>query len=253
VRDAYTSAISENGRASENDVDVSGARTLGPARIRARRLELVDGTRNERAPVARVLKRAVDIAGSILLIALLLPVAILIMVAIVVDSPGPVMFVQRRVGRNGRMFSLMKFRTMVPDSDTALAQALASDDALDTEWRKSRKLRRDPRITRVGHLLRRLSADELPQILNVLVGNMSLVGPRPVIEDELRYFGKRADDVLSVRPGLTGLWAVSGRSDVSYDERVELEHRYATGWTVVGDFVILLRTIPAVMRGHGAY
>ena len=200
-----------------------------------------------------VLKRLVDIVGSLVLIVVLLPFAAIIALAIVLESPGPVVFVHRRVGRNRKPFPLVKFRTMYRDSDAALAEALASDEALRLEWEQWRKLRRDPRVTRVGRVLRRLSLDELPQVLNVLIGNMSLVGPRPVMEDELRYFGTLAEPVLSVRPGLTGRWAVSGRSEISYEERVQLEYEYATTWTPLGDVGILLRTVPAVFRGHGAY
>ena len=200
-----------------------------------------------------VLKRLVDIVGSLVLIVVLLPFAAIIALAIVLESPGPVVFVHRRVGRNRKPFPLVKFRTMYRDSGAALAEALASDEALRLEWEQWRKLRRDPRVTRVGRVLRRLSLDELPQVLNVLIGNMSLVGPRPVMEDELRYFGTLAEPVLSVRPGLTGRWAVSGRSEISYEERVQLEYEYATTWTPLGDVGILLRTVPAVFRGHGAY
>lgn len=201
----------------------------------------------------RAVKRSIDIAGSVVLIALLLPVALLIALAIAVESRGPVVFVQERVGRNGKPFSLVKFRTMVRDGDVALAEALENDPELRREWEQWRKLRNDPRVTRVGGFLRRFSLDELPQILNVVMGNMSLVGPRPVMQDELRYFGELAEEVLSVRPGLTGRWAVSGRSEISYDERVQLEYEYATTWTPLGDIGILLRTVPAVFRGHGAY
>jgi exopolysaccharide production protein ExoY len=201
----------------------------------------------------RAVKRAMDIVGSVVLLVLLLPVALLIALAIAVESRGPVVFVQKRAGRGGKPFSLVKFRTMVRNGDAALAEALANDEELRREWEQWRKLRHDPRVTRVGRFLRRFSLDELPQILNVLIGNMSLVGPRPVMEDELRYFGDLADAVLAVRPGLTGRWAVSGRSEVSYAERVELEYDYATTWSPLGDIGILLRTIPAVFRGHGAY
>ena len=199
------------------------------------------------------LKRLIDIVGSLVLIAVLLPFALIIALAIAIESPGRVVFVQKRVGRNREPFSLVKFRTMVRDSDAALAVALESDESLREEWEQWRKLRVDPRVTRVGRVLRRLSLDELPQLLNVLVGNMSLVGPRPVMDDELRYFGTLADPVLSVRPGLTGKWAVSGRSEISYEERVQLEYEYATTWTPLGDIGIILRTVPAVFRGHGAY
>ena len=191
--------------------------------------------------------------GSSLLSLLLLPLALVIALAVVVDSRGPVLFLQRRVGRGGAEFPLIKFRTMVRDGHAALEAHLLADDDLRREWEETRKLRNDPRITRLGSFLRRSSLDELPQLLNVLVGNMSLVGPRPVLRDELARFGDRAPRILEVRPGLTGLWAVSGRSAISYEDRAELEYRYAAGWSLWMDAGILLRTIPAVVRGHGAY
>jgi exopolysaccharide production protein ExoY len=206
-----------------------------------------------RGTAERAAKRAVDIVGSLALAVVLLPVALIIAIAVVADSPGPVFYRHRRVGRDGAAFSIVKFRTMVADGDAVLERALAADDDLKREWQQARKLQNDPRVTRVGRLLRRTSLDELPQVVNVLVGTMSLVGPRPVMQEELVYFGHRAPAVLSVRPGLTGLWAVSGRSDIDYDERVELEYAYATGWSIIGDVDILLRTLPAVVRGHGAY
>jgi exopolysaccharide production protein ExoY len=188
-----------------------------------------------------------------MLIALALPIALLVSLAITFDSPGPILFKQRRLGRLGREFALLKFRTMVVDGDAALAEHVASDRTLREEWERSRKLRNDPRTTRVGLFLRRHSLDELPQVLNVLRGNMSLVGPRPVARDEIAYFGEGGPQILSARPGLTGLWAVSGRSDISYPERAALELRYATSWNLWMDVKILIRTIPVVIHGHGAY
>jgi len=204
-------------------------------------------------PALRAVKRGIDIVGSSALIVLLLPLALIVALAIVVDSRGPVLFLQRRVGRGGVEFPLIKFRTMVRDGERALAAHVGADEGLRREWTQARKLRNDPRITRLGRFLRRFSIDELPQLLNVFIGNMSLVGPRPVPRDELAYFGDRAAQIVEVRPGLTGLWAVSGRSEISYRERVELEHRYVVEWSLRMDALILLKTIPAVVRGHGAY
>lgn len=204
-------------------------------------------------PVQRAVKRVIDIVGSLVLIVLLLTLGLVVAIAIKVDSRGPVLFVQRRVGRNGVEFPLLKFRTMVRDGEGALLGHISTDEDLLREWEHARKLRNDPRVTRVGAFLRRFSIDELPQLLNVVVGNMSLVGPRPVPRDEIAYFGQRAGQILDVRPGLTGLWAVSGRSEVSYEERVELEYRYVVDWSLWMDARILVRTIPAVFRGHGAY
>jgi exopolysaccharide production protein ExoY len=204
-------------------------------------------------PALRAVKRGADIVGSSALIAVLLPLALIVALAIVLDSRGPVLFLQRRVGRGGVEFPLIKFRTMVRDGERALAAHVEADEGLRREWTQARKLRNDPRITRLGRFLRRFSIDELPQLLNVFIGNMSLVGPRPVPRDELAYFGDRAAQIVEVRPGLTGLWAVSGRSEISYRERVELEHRYVVEWSLRMDALILLKTIPAVVRGHGAY
>jgi exopolysaccharide production protein ExoY len=205
-----------------------------------------------RAPV-RAAKRGFDIVGSAVLILLLIPVALLVTLAVVIDSRGPVFFRQRRMGQGGAEFSLIKFRTMVRDADAVLTAHLASDADLRREWGETQKLREDPRVTRLGGLIRRFSLDELPQLLNVFIGNMSLVGPRPVLRNELARFGERAAGILEVRPGLTGLWAVSGRNDISYEDRAQLEYRYATEWTLRMDAMILLKTIPAVVRGHGAY
>jgi exopolysaccharide production protein ExoY len=157
------------------------------------------------------------------------------------------------MGQGGAEFSLIKFRTMVRDADAVLTAHIASDADLRREWGETQKLREDPRVTRLGGLIRRFSLDELPQLLNVFIGNMSLVGPRPVLRNELARFGERAAGILEVRPGLTGLWAVSGRNDISYEDRAQLEYRYATEWTLRMDAMILLKTIPAVVRGHGAY
>lgn len=203
--------------------------------------------------VQRFIKRTLDIVASLLLFVLLLPFVLVFGHAILIDSPGPLLFKQRRVGRGGREFSLLKFRTMVPDGDAVLTAHFGSNDELRQEWEQTRKLRNDPRVTRVGRFLRKHSIDELPQILNVLRGDMSFVGPRPVAREELVMMGQRAAEILRVRPGLTGLWAVSGRSDVTYPERASLEHRYAAEWSLWMDFKILLRTIPVVLRGSGAY
>jgi len=203
--------------------------------------------------VQRAVKRTFDIVGSVVLILLTLPLALLVVVAIALDSPGPTFFVHVRVGRDGVLFPLLKFRTMVRDAEGALMVLIASNEKQLVEWQTSRKLSADPRVTRVGRFLRRFSIDELPQLVNVVRGNMSLVGPRPVTREEVFDFGERAKRVLSVRPGLTGLWAVSGRSNLTYEERVEREFQYADGWSLWMDAKILVKTIAVVLRGHGAY
>jgi len=201
----------------------------------------------------RACKRLLDLVASAVLIVVTFPLMLAVAVAIELESPGPVLFRHRRVGRGGREFDLLKFRTMVPDAEERLEACLRADPALLAEWNATHKLREDPRVTRVGRILRRSSLDELPQLFNVLLGQMSLVGPRAVVREELPRFGELAPAILSVKPGLTGLWAVSGRSDVGYDERARLEHRYVTGWSFGLDLRILARTIPVVVRGHGAY
>lgn len=201
----------------------------------------------------RVVKRSMDIALSLLAVLVVLPFLAITAIAIMIESPGSPFFVQRRVGRYGNPFALIKLRTMVPRAEERLREYLAQDEALGEEWRRVRKLREDPRVTRVGRFLRRFSLDEVPQLLNVVCGQMSLVGPRPVPAQEGRLFGASWPLVLSVRPGLTGLWAVSGRSDLSYPERVALEASYVRGCSVGADLRIMARTIPWVLEGRGSY
>lgn len=179
------------------------------------------------------------------------PVFLLIALAVKLTDGGRILYSHRRVGRGGREFGCLKFRTMVANSDEVLAKHLADDPEAQAEWLRTRKLKNDPRITRVGQILRVLSLDELPQLFNVLKGDMSLVGPRPVVAEELRLYGKRSPFYLSVRPGLTGLWQISGRSELSYEDRVDLDCRYVETWCLRNDIAIILRTIPAVctMRG----
>jgi exopolysaccharide production protein ExoY len=201
----------------------------------------------------RIAKRCVDVVVAVLALVCASLLFLVIVVAIKVDSPGPVFFSHQRVGRYGKKIRVLKFRTMVPDAGQQLRAHLERRPDLKAAWDDSFKLREDPRVTRVGSVLRRFSLDELPQLLNVLRGEMSLVGPRPVVEEELERFGNRAPVILRALPGLTGLWAVSGRSELPYDERVALEYRYVTTWSLGLDLSILLRTIPVVIRGHGTY
>ena len=210
-------------------------------------------TEVRRRLVQGFVKRAVDVVVSFIMLAALLPLVIFVATAIAMDSRGPVLFVQRRIGRGGRIFPLLKFRTMVTDGEAVLASHFESNSEMLIEWEQYRKLRDDPRVTRIGAFLRRYSVDELPQIVNVLRGQMSLVGPRPITTDELELLGESGPQIIAVRPGLTGLWAVSGRSDISYSERAQLEHKYALEWSLWLDLKILLRTIPTVVRGRGAY
>ena len=178
---------------------------------------------------------------------------VVIALALEVESPGSVFFAHRRIGKGGTEFGLLKFRTMVRDAQARLQTHLQADPVHMAEWNESYKLRNDPRITRVGRVLRKTSLDELPQLFNVLLGTVSLIGPRAIVRDEVGRFGAYAPTILSVKPGMTGLWAVSGRSEVSQRERAQLEYSYVMGWSFLLDLRILIRTIPAVLRGHGAY
>ncbi|NOG73855.1 sugar transferase [Roseicella sp. DB1501] len=199
------------------------------------------------------IKRAIDILGAGAILLLILPLMAVIILAIRCDG-GPALFSHPRIGFGGRSFGCLKFRSMVTNADERLAKLLAEDPAAAAEWAVRRKLARDPRITRIGAFLRSTSLDELPQLLNVLRGEMSLVGPRPVVQQELdlHYSPAAAEAYCAMRPGITGLWQVSGRSDTTYVERVALDTRYARDWSLNLDLRILLRTLPAVLQRRGA-
>ncbi len=201
----------------------------------------------------RIVKRALDIAVVLLLSPFLLVVMGVIAVAIRVSTPGPVFFSHRRIRGHGEFFSMWKFRTMCVNSSEVLDNYLAMHPEARAEWRRTHKLQNDPRVTKVGSFLRRTSLDELPQFWNVLSGSMSLVGPRPIVAAEVEKYGECFADYCSVKPGLTGLWQVSGRSKVSYPERVQFDRRYAREWTLRGDLHILLRTLTSVVNQDGAW
>lgn len=201
----------------------------------------------------RVVKRAVDIAAVIAAGIVALPAALAIAIAIRINSPGPVFYKQKRIGLAGGEFTAWKFRTMVMHASDVLEQHLNRDERLREEWRQFQKLRDDPRITRVGRFLRRTSLDELPQLWNILLGDMSLVGPRPIIRPETSRYGDGFAIYQKVKPGLTGLWQVSGRNQLSYQERVELDLYYIRNWSPWLDIYILGRTVTAVLQARGAY
>jgi exopolysaccharide production protein ExoY len=206
-----------------------------------------------RAALRPGLKRAMDVLGALALLLACLP-AFLAIALLVRRDGGPVFYAHPRIGRGGRPFGCLKFRSMVVDADQRLAALLEQDPAARAEWEACRKLRHDPRVTWIGRFLRATSLDELPQLLNVLRGEMSLVGPRPVQAAELEtHYGAAAAHYLSVRPGITGLWQVSGRSDTSYASRVALDVRYAANPSLWTDIRILLRTPAAVLLRRGAY
>lgn len=204
---------------------------------------------------SRTLKRAGDILFSLAVLSLGSPVFLALGLLVKLTSRGPVFYVQQRVGRDYRSFGCIKFRTMRRDADKVLSALLSSSPDLEEEFRNDFKLKNDPRITRLGKFLRRSSLDELPQFLNVLRGEMSVVGPRPIVRKELPRYGDRMEEVLAVRPGLTGLWQVSGRNNLSYEERVELDVRYARHRSVLMDLRIILKTVMVVLdpRDRGAY
>jgi len=203
----------------------------------------------------RVLKRGGDIVFSLLVLSLGSPLFLVLAVLVKISSRGSVFYCQRRIGRGYRGFGCLKFRTMRKDADRVLASVLASDPALQAEFARDHKLKNDPRITPLGRFLRRSSLDELPQFINVLRGEMSVVGPRPIVWEELRRYGRNMDEVLAVRPGLTGLWQVSGRNNLTYRTRVRLDLTYVRQRSFWLDLTIILRTIGVVLlpMDRGAY
>ena len=191
-------------------------------------------------------------AVALLLLLLLSPVMAVVTFLIWKRDGAPVLFAHYRVGLNGKLFRCMKFRSMLRDSERVLNDLLRDDPQAREEWVRDQKLANDPRITPIGHFLRRSSLDELPQLLNVLRGEMSLVGPRPITVAELTRYGSVRWHYLSVRPGITGLWQVSGRNNTSYDERVALDRQYVERRSVLGDIAILLKTVRVVLLREGA-
>lgn len=201
----------------------------------------------------QLMKRAVDLFAALAGGALLLPVVAAIAALVRLTSPGPAFFGHRRIGRDGREFLAWKFRTMVRHADEVLRLSLRDDPALRSEWIEHRKLRHDPRVTWLGDILRRTSLDELPQLWNVIRGEMSLVGPRPIVELEAERYGPKYALYRKVRPGLTGLWQVSGRNNTTYAERVQFDEYYVRNWSVWLDLYILGRTVKVILTGEGAY
>lgn len=197
------------------------------------------------------LKRTADVMVAVLLLPLVLPILMPILLLVALDGGRPI-FCHRRVGRHGRPFVCYKVRTMSVDAEEQLAALLQQDSRALGEWENCFKLRDDPRITLLGRFLRRTSLDELPQILNVLKGEMSFIGPRPVVAGELTRYGQGAAAYFACRPGISGLWQVNGRSDTTYEERVAYDVRYAREWSPALDAAILLRTFPAVFRSRGS-
>ena len=195
-------------------------------------------------------KRALDIAGALVLLVVFSPL-MLVIALLMLPQRGPAFFGHNRVGQGGAEFACLKFRTMVPDAEARLQDLLARDPDARRQWQADHKLDNDPRITRFGNFMRRSSLDELPQLLNVLRGDMSLVGPRPVTRAELQRYGEDGVSYLALRPGLTGKWQVSGRNDISYAGRVALDSAYARDFSLRGDLTILLQTVGVVLGATG--
>jgi lipopolysaccharide/colanic/teichoic acid biosynthesis glycosyltransferase len=232
------------GAASGKHSDTVKLLLLGPVsaafhRVQSRKYEIV--------------KRAVDL-GLVALLSPLICISIAIIGTLVAaTSQGPILYTQERLGRHGRPFKIFKFRTMKANAEQVLAEYLLADPRACLEWFETHKLREDPRVTVCGRFLRRTSLDELPQLINVLRGEMSLVGPRPIVWAEREKYGERFCFYSAALPGVTGLWQVSGRCDVTYSTRVALDEDYVRHWSLKRDFLILMRTPGAVWRRHGAY
>jgi Undecaprenyl-phosphate galactose phosphotransferase WbaP len=199
------------------------------------------------------IKRTIDLTLTLSGMIIIVPLGLLLSLAIILSSPGSPIYTQKRIGRGGKVFTVYKFRTMVLNADTILQQYLAKNPSLQAEWERDHKLKKDPRIFRVGALLRKTSLDEFPQLWNVLCGDMSLVGPRPIVEAEIEKYGHVFNDYCRVRPGITGLWQISGRNNTTYQERVQLDRYYVNNWSVWLDIWILAKTFPVVVMRDGAY
>jgi Undecaprenyl-phosphate galactose phosphotransferase WbaP len=203
--------------------------------------------------VPRLIKRCFDLAVTSVVALSILPLMTLLYLGVRLTSSGPVFYGQRRLGRDHTMFTAWKFRSMVMNADEVLEEHLVSDPALRAEWERDRKLKRDPRVTTIGRIMRKTSLDELPQLWNVLCGQMSLVGPRPIVTAEVDRYGSRYQHYRRVTPGITGLWQISGRNNTTYEERTQIDEYYVRNWSVAMDMYILYRTVKTVLFTEGAY
>ena len=200
-------------------------------------------------------KRIFDIVFALSVLILFSPVYLILMILVALNSKGPIFYVQKRVGKNHQPFDCIKFRTMVNDADAVLATMMEGSDTMRQEFQESFKLKQDPRITKVGRFLRLTSLDEFPQFWNVLKGEMSVVGPRPLVPEELPKYGRKINTVLQIKPGITGLWQVSGRNDIPYPKRVQIDVYYANSHNWLLDLWIIYKTIGVILfpRNNGAY
>ncbi|MBO4533060.1 MAG: undecaprenyl-phosphate galactose phosphotransferase WbaP [Treponema sp.] len=200
-----------------------------------------------------LIKRLMDVGLIVFFSPILIPVFFILIILTKCTSRGPVFYGHKRVGKNGKEFKCWKFRSMCIDADKKLEEILANNPQMREEWEKERKFQNDPRVTKFGKFLRKTSLDELPQLINILVGQMSFVGPRPVTQPEIEKYGQYKDYVLSVSPGLSGMWQTSGRSDTEYEERISLDSYYIQNWSIWLDIWILIKTVWVVLKGRGAY
>lgn len=255
--DTYQEMVLQLGRRSQNMQVVPSLRGLPlygmeASHFFAHEVLLLTVRNNLARHLPQFVKRCFDLVMSIAILVIGFP--FLAAIALKVLGTGrPIFYGHKRVGQEGKIFKCYKFRTMLPDSDKLLADLLANSAEARQEWERDFKLKNDPRITPIGHFLRKTSLDELPQIWNVLVGDMSLVGPRPVVTAELERYGNQVDYYLEAKPGVTGLWQISGRNDVTYETRVYLDAWYVKNWSLFNDIVILFRTVKVVFRKDGAY
>ncbi|WP_314931924.1 sugar transferase [Veillonella parvula] len=201
----------------------------------------------------RIIKRMFDIVVTICGGFFILPFMLFIAVIIYLDSEGPIIYKQKRIGQNGKEFNFYKFRSMVKNADTILEEYLNTYESEKIEWQKNFKLKNDPRVTKIGRIIRKTSIDELPQLWNVLIGDMSLVGPRPLLPNEVERYNSYIEDYKLVLPGLTGVWQVSGRSDTTFEQRAIMDSWYIHNWSIWIDIVYLLKTVLAVVKSKGAY
>jgi lipopolysaccharide/colanic/teichoic acid biosynthesis glycosyltransferase len=232
--------------------EFSVARQIGTWMRRGRTAPVIAARESRSDKFRHAVKRTFDIVVGVALIVMLAPV-LLALALIVKSDGGPALYGHTRVGRNGQKFRCLKFRSMVVNSEEVLKELLATNPEARAEWEREFKLKHDVRVTRVGHFLRRTSLDELPQLWNVVLGEMSLVGPRPIIDQELERYGVNSKYYLMATPGITGLWQVSGRCDTDYATRVSLDVSYVTNWSLHRDIGILFKTLFVVIKGNGAY
>ena len=210
------------------------------------------GIDSKQRPLGGFLKRSVDLAVAVISLLVLTPIGLIIALLIVLTMGRPIFFAHPRVGFQIKLFNCYKFRSMVRDPDGVLQRHLADNPAAAREWSETQKLRNDPRVTFLGRMLRKSSLDELPQLINVLRGEMSCVGPRPVVPDELARYGARAPLYLATRPGMTGLWQVSGRTSVDYRQRIALDESYVRSWSILLDLKILVSTVLVLLNFNDA-